>query len=130
MAMTRKNLQKFVRENGGADNFLHNGPRQTSSIRMAFEFASLSDSAILAAGLGVARKGIDAILGECREPEGIDDRLDGAPSKRLKALSPTFKKTVTGRGIAKAVGIDAMRCTCPLFDAWVTSLQGLAGGAR
>ena len=45
MAMTRKNLQKFVRENGGADNFLHNGPRQTSSIRMAFEFASLSDSA-------------------------------------------------------------------------------------
>ena len=45
MAMTRKNLQKFVRENGGADNFLHNGPRQTSSIMMAFEFASLSDSA-------------------------------------------------------------------------------------
>lgn len=89
-----------------------------------------SDPAILAAELGVAREGIDAILGECREPEGINDRPDGAPSKRLKALSPTFKKTVTGIGIAKAVGIDAMRRACPLFDAWVTSLEGLAGRAR
>ena len=34
MNMTRQNFQKFVQENGGADNFLHNGPKHTSEIRI------------------------------------------------------------------------------------------------
>lgn len=42
MAMTQKNLQRFVLENGGADNFLHNGPKCTSAMRFAFEFESNS----------------------------------------------------------------------------------------
>ncbi len=45
MAMTRKNLQKFILENGGADNFLHNGPKDTSGIRIEFEFDSRSSYA-------------------------------------------------------------------------------------
>jgi len=51
MAMARKNLQKFILENGGGDNFLHNGPKHTSSINVDLEFtypikfASLSDFA-------------------------------------------------------------------------------------
>jgi predicted ATPase len=40
MAMSRKGLQKFVLENGGADNFLHNGPKNTPAISMEFEFMS------------------------------------------------------------------------------------------
>ena len=43
MAMTRKGLQKFIGENGGADNFLHNGPKSTSAITMELEFESHSD---------------------------------------------------------------------------------------
>ena len=42
MAMTRKNLQKFILENGGVDNFLHNGPKETPAIKMEFEFVSRS----------------------------------------------------------------------------------------
>ena len=42
MAMTRKGLQKFIGENGAADNFLHNGPKSTSAITMEFEFESQS----------------------------------------------------------------------------------------
>lgn len=45
MAMTRKNLQKFILENGGADNFLHNGPKNTSAIKIEFEFESHSSFA-------------------------------------------------------------------------------------
>lgn len=45
MAMSRKNLQKFILENGGADNFLHNGPRITSGINMEIEFESHSSVA-------------------------------------------------------------------------------------
>jgi predicted ATPase len=43
MAMTHKGLQKFILENGGADNFLHNGPKSTTEISMEFEFESNSD---------------------------------------------------------------------------------------
>ncbi|MBF8272529.1 MAG: hypothetical protein HW380_1634 [Magnetococcales bacterium] len=45
MAMTRKNLQKFILENGGADNFLHNGPKNTPAIKIEFEFESHSSYA-------------------------------------------------------------------------------------
>ncbi|MBF0155059.1 MAG: AAA family ATPase, partial [Magnetococcales bacterium] len=40
MAMSRKNLQKFILEHGGADNFLHNGPKNTPVIKIEFEFES------------------------------------------------------------------------------------------
>lgn len=43
MAMTQKNLSKFILERGGADNFLFNGPKATSKIEMEFEFESFSD---------------------------------------------------------------------------------------
>ncbi|WP_419652661.1 AAA family ATPase, partial [Thiolapillus sp.] len=45
MAMTRKNLQQFILENGGADSFLHNGPKQTEAIKVELEFQSHSSFA-------------------------------------------------------------------------------------
>jgi predicted ATPase len=45
MAMTQKNLQKFIQENGGADNFLHNGLKYTQAIKLEFEFQSHSPNA-------------------------------------------------------------------------------------
>lgn len=46
MAMTQKNLSKFILERGGADNFLFNGPKITSKIDMELEFTSMSFNAI------------------------------------------------------------------------------------
>lgn len=45
MAMTQKNLSRFILERGGADNFLFNGPKITPKIDMEFEFASHSNYA-------------------------------------------------------------------------------------
>jgi len=42
IAMTRKNFTKFILEQGGADNFLFNGPKITPEIDIAFEFESFS----------------------------------------------------------------------------------------
>ncbi len=42
MAMTQKNFQKFIMANGGADNFLHNGPKETPAVKMEIEFDSQS----------------------------------------------------------------------------------------
>jgi len=46
MAMTKKNLARFILERGGADNFLFEGPKVTPKINMEFEFDSHSDNAM------------------------------------------------------------------------------------
>jgi hypothetical protein len=84
-----------------------------------------SDPVVLAAKLGVRQDKIDAILHECGEPEMINDNNQTAPSKRLIALSPRFKKTATGLAIAKEIGIERMRSSCPIFDAWLTRIEQL-----
>nr|MBF0223237.1 AAA family ATPase [Desulfobulbaceae bacterium] len=40
--MSQKNFSKYIQEHGGADSFLYNGPKQTSSIKAEFEFLSNS----------------------------------------------------------------------------------------
>lgn len=45
IAMTSKNFQKFIRENGGADSFPFNGLKETSKIEIGFEFLSNSSFA-------------------------------------------------------------------------------------
>ena len=42
MHMARKNFQMFIKENGGADSFLYNGPQITTCIKGEFEFESHS----------------------------------------------------------------------------------------
>ncbi len=84
-----------------------------------------SDPAILAEKLGVKQTKVDAILTECGEPEKINDNINTAPSIRLARLSDQFKKTATGIGIAKEIGIEKMRAACPLFNAWLTRLEKL-----
>ena len=84
-----------------------------------------SDPACLAAKIGVDQRQIDAILAECREPERINDNSATAPSKRLAALSPRFKKTSTGIAIAEEIGIGKMREVCPLFNSWLLKLESL-----
>lgn len=82
------------------------------------------DPAQLAQCIRVKESDIDAILSECGEPENINDNSDTAPSRRLEKLAPRFHKTSTGLSIAGRIGIPSMRNACPLFDAWVTRLEG------
>jgi hypothetical protein len=87
-----------------------------------------SDPAKLAAQIGVSQRQIDSILAECGEPEKINDNTQTAPSKRLEALSDRFKKTSTGIAIAQEIGVQKMRETCPLFNAWLTKIEQLVNG--
>jgi hypothetical protein len=90
-----------------------------------FETLLFSDAGILATELGVKRSKVDAILNECGEPEKINNSDETAPSKRLEDLNDRFKKTSTGIAIARAVGLSKMRTACPLFNAWMTTLESL-----
>lgn len=92
-----------------------------------FEAMLFSEPEKLAVQLGVSQTQIERILEECGEPEQIDDSPNAAPSKRLEALSNRFKKTSTGIAIAKAIGLERIRNKCPLFNKWLTDIEGLEG---
>ena len=93
-----------------------------------FEFEALlfSDTDILAQKLNVQPKDVETILSEYDdEPEKINDNPQTAPSKQLEGLSDRFKKTVTGISIAREIGIERIRESCPLFDEWISKLENL-----
>ncbi len=59
-------------------------------------------------------------------PEDIDDGPATAPSKRIAAVWPTYKKIVDGLIVAQRIGLPAIRRECPGFHRWVTQLEALS----
>jgi len=92
-----------------------------------FEALLFSDPRQLATHLEVDQAKVDKIVSTCGSPEEINDSPTTAPSKRLEALSDRFKKTSTGITIARSIGLAKMREKCPIFNAWLTAMEGLKG---
>lgn len=64
-------------------------------------------------------------------PEDINDDPATAPSKRIKALIPRYRKRLHGPLVAEVTGLERIRAECPRFDGWVARLEALpamAGG--
>lgn len=105
MAMTRKNLQKFILENGGADNFLHNGPKNTRAIKIALEFESRGN---LAEGSNCYRFELTPtveetfLVSEDRKYVTGNWRSYGDPSRESRLRDECDEKSADGRG--KGVG--------------------------
>jgi Domain of unknown function (DUF4276) len=59
-------------------------------------------------------------------PEDINEDPATAPSKRIRQVFPSFKKTLHGPTAAKRIGLPAIRACCPHFDAWLTRLEDFA----
>ena len=61
-------------------------------------------------------------------PELIDDGQHTAPSKRITAQFPGYKrlKTTVGPQMAKLIGLQTIRSVCPHFDEWLCRLEQLA----
>lgn len=105
----------------------HDSERRFIPYVSMFEFEALlfSDAKILAQKLNVQLKEVEKILSKFGGPEKINDNVQTAPSKRLETLSDRFKKTTTGISIAQEIGIDKMRCSCPIFNEWISKLENL-----
>ncbi len=90
-----------------------------------FEALLFSDSAVLAAELGIAENEVTNVLAEFGEPEAINNNAQTAPSKRLDHWSKNrrFAKTSAGIALAKIIGITKMREKCSLFNSWIASLE-------
>ncbi len=65
------------------------------------------------------------IKAACSSPEEINDHPDTAPSRRIKKLIPSYRKTAHGISILEKVGIDAIRAECPHFNEWLTKLEAV-----
>ena len=67
-----------------------------------------------------------AIRRSFMSPEDINDDANTAPSKRLLALMPSYRKPLHGPLIGEDIGLAAIRAECPRFDGWVKRLSQLS----
>ncbi|NPE60936.1 DUF4276 family protein [Dickeya dadantii] len=67
-----------------------------------------------------------AMKAEFPTPEQINNSPQTAPSKRILATIPTYKKTLHGPLIAADIGLDSMRQQCPHFHSWLQRIEALA----
>lgn len=68
---------------------------------------------------------LEAIRAAFDSPEHINNSPQTAPSKRILALVPNYKKTLHGPLIAEDIGLDAIRAQCPHFNRWIERLLAL-----
>jgi hypothetical protein len=67
-----------------------------------------------------------AIRASVQTPEEINERPQFAPSKRIEALFPAYKKNLHGPAAAGRIGLDRIRAECPHFASWLSKLEAFA----
>ena len=65
---------------------------------------------------------LSKIVEDYPNPEEINSSPEGAPSKRILAIVPTYDKVLHGDLVAGAIGIKVILERCPRFRAWVERL--------
>jgi hypothetical protein len=65
------------------------------------------------------------IRDEFGSPEDINDDPTSAPSKRVLAVYPSYRKVIEGTIAAQSVGIATIRRECQHFREWLETLEGL-----
>lgn len=92
-----------------------------------FEAMLFSDCAGFAHGIGFPNllPNFQTIRDQFDTPEDIDDSPITAPSKRIEALVPKYRKPVLGIQGAAAIGLPTIRAECGHFRGWLEHLEGL-----
>lgn len=58
-------------------------------------------------------------------PEDINDAYAIAPSRRIQAIIPSYRKRIYGPLVAEEIGLTKIREACPRFAAWIQRLEVL-----
>jgi hypothetical protein len=92
-----------------------------------YEAILFSDPAAFAAGINHPNleRQFQRIRDEFDSPEDINNDPETAPSKRVIAACPSYRKVIEGTQAATAVGIPTMRAQCHHFREWIESLEAL-----
>jgi hypothetical protein len=93
-----------------------------------YEGLLFSDPQAFASGIGQPHltRQFEGIRREFASPEEINDDPNSAPSKRVLAVYPSYRKVLDGALAARSVGIDRMSQACPHFRDWIERLEALA----
>lgn len=62
-------------------------------------------------------------ISDAADPEDINDGPQTAPSKRIEAALPGYRKKSHGPQIAIDIGLDKIRARCPHFDGWLRKID-------
>ncbi|NJL81911.1 MAG: DUF4276 family protein [Chloroflexaceae bacterium] len=71
---------------------------------------------------------LQALANQYETPELINDGATTAPSKRIIAQFPNYKKAKATDGplLAKSIGLQVIRDRCPHFNEWLCQLEALS----
>lgn len=72
-----------------------------------------------------SREALAAIGRGFASPEDIDEGPTTAPSKRILAVVPEYRKVSMGPLAIEEIGLDVVRSCCPHFDAWLRRIESL-----
>ena len=92
-----------------------------------YEGLLFSDPRAFAQGIGqqhLAQR-LEDVRKKFATPEDINDDPDSAPSKRVQAAYPPYRKVLDGTLAAQVIGIEKMRQECRHFREWIERLEGL-----
>jgi len=92
-----------------------------------YEGLLFSDPTAFAHGINQAQlaHSFQQIRDSFQTPEDINDDPNRAPSKRVIACHPAYRKVIEGTQAAKSVGLAAIRAECRHFREWFETLEGL-----
>lgn len=93
---------------------------------LVHEFEGLLFSAPEEFALIADQDAVDTLCAVCEEypnPEEINSSFDTAPSKRILAAIPDYKKVADGSDLSQVIGIDRMMASCPHFAAWIQKIR-------
>ncbi|GHS88782.1 hypothetical protein AGMMS49957_10860 [Synergistales bacterium] len=92
-----------------------------------FEGLLFSDPEKLAQGIHKPELAVRfaSIREQFSTPESINNDYETAPSKRIEQLCPKYVKPTDGLLAASAIGIDAIRRECALFNKWLNRIETL-----
>lgn len=93
-----------------------------------YEGLLFSDPQAFANGINQAHlvRQFQEIRDEFHSPEDINDGPTSAPSKRVLAAYPSYRKVIEGTIAAQSVGIQIIRRECQHFREWLETLEQLA----
>lgn len=119
-----RHVENAVKAAVGDPRFL---PHLTLHETEAWVFAAANElSELLTGADGALRAEADGAGG----PELVNESPDTAPSKRLLRHYPTYNKVMDGPPAIVALGMPALRASCPHLDAWLVELEkGVVGDA-
>ncbi|MDD6435828.1 MAG: DUF4276 family protein [Clostridiales bacterium] len=93
---------------------------------LVHEFEGLLFSAPEEFALIAEQDAVDALCAvreEYPNPEEINSSFDTAPSKRILAVIPDYKKVADGSDLSQVIGIDRMIASCPHFASWIQKIR-------